>query len=63
MVAMRRVRVVCKFNDDVGPVSGHAVMGVERVREWAENAALGSSSVEDQWGGGLDTSSDHLTSA
>ncbi len=37
--------VVSKFDDDVRAVCGCIVVCVQ---EWAENAALGSTSVEDQ---------------
>ncbi len=40
--------VVSKFDDDVGAVCGCTVMCVQGVQEWAENAALRSTSVEDQ---------------
>ncbi len=40
--------VICKFYDDVGAVCGCTVVCVQGVLEWAENAALRSTSVEDQ---------------
>ena len=42
--------VVCKHNDGVGVVPGHAVVGEQGVQERTEHAPLGSSSVEDQRG-------------
>ncbi len=40
--------VVSKFDDDVGAVCGCTVMCVQGVQEWAEDAALRSTSVEYQ---------------
>ncbi len=40
--------VVSKFDDDVGSVCGCTVKCVQGVQEWAEDAALRSTSVEDQ---------------
>ncbi len=40
--------VICKFEDDVGAFCGCTVMCVQGVQEWAEDAALRSTSVEDQ---------------
>ncbi len=40
--------VVSKFDDDVGAVCGCTVVCVQGVQEWAEDAALRSTSVEDQ---------------
>ncbi len=40
--------VVCKFDDDVGAVCSCTVVCVQGVQEWAEDAALRSTSVEDQ---------------
>ncbi len=40
--------VFSKFDDDVGAVCGCTVMCVQGVQEWAENAALRSTSVEGQ---------------
>ncbi len=40
--------VIGKFDDDVGAVCGCTVVCVQGVQEWAENAALRSTSVEDQ---------------
>ncbi len=43
--------VVSEFDDDVGAVCGCTVMcvqGVQGVQEWAEDAALRSTSVEGQ---------------
>ncbi len=40
--------VVCKFDDDVGAVCCCTVVCVQGVQEWAEDAALRSTSVEDQ---------------
>ncbi len=55
--------VVSKFDDDVGAVCGYTVMCVQGVQEWAEDAALRSTSVEDQGRLGIVAHSDHLTSA
>ncbi len=40
--------VIGKFDDDVGAVCCCTVMCVQGVQEWAEDAALRSTSVEDQ---------------
>ncbi len=40
--------VICKFDDDVRAVCGCIVMCVQGVQELAEEAALRSTSVEDQ---------------
>ncbi len=40
--------VICKFEDDVGAVCGCTIVCVQGVQELAEDAALRSSSVEDQ---------------
>ncbi len=40
--------VVSEFDDDVGAVCGCTVMREQGVQEWAENAALRSTSVEGQ---------------
>ncbi len=40
--------VISKFDDDVGAVCGCTVVCVQGVQEWAEDAALRSTSVEDQ---------------
>ncbi len=40
--------VVSIFDDDVGAVCGCTVMCVQGVQGWAEDAALSSTSVEDQ---------------
>ncbi len=40
--------VIGKFADDVGAVCGCTVVCVQGVQEWAEDAALRSTSVEDQ---------------
>ncbi len=40
--------VINKFDDDVGAVCDCTVMCVQGVEEWAEDAALRSTSVEDQ---------------
>ncbi len=40
--------VISKFDDDVGAVCSCIVMCVQGVQEWAEDAALRSTSVEDQ---------------
>ncbi len=40
--------VICKFDDDVRGVCGCTVVCVQGVPEWAEDAALRSTSVEDQ---------------
>ncbi len=55
--------VVSKFDDDVGAVCGCTVMCVQGVQEWAEDAALRSTSVEDQGRWGVVAHSDYLTSA
>ncbi len=53
--------VVSEF--DVGAVCGCTVMCVQGVQEWAENAALRSTSVEGQRRLSVVAHSDHLTSA
>ncbi len=40
--------VISEFDDDVGAVCGCTVMCVQGVQEWAEDAALRSTSVEGQ---------------
>ncbi len=40
--------VIGKFDDDVGAVCCCTVMCVQGVQEWAEDATLRSTSVEDQ---------------
>ncbi len=40
--------VVSEFDDDVGAVCGCTVMCVQGVQEWAEDAALRSTSVQGQ---------------
>ncbi len=40
--------VISELDDDVGAVCGCTVMCVQGVQEWAENAALRSTSVEGQ---------------
>ncbi len=40
--------VISKFDDDIGAVCSCAVMCVQGVQEWAEDAALKSTSVEDR---------------
>ncbi len=40
--------VIGKFDDDVGAVCSCTVVCVQGVQEWAENAALRSTSVEGQ---------------
>ncbi len=40
--------VICKFDDDIGAVCSCTVMCVQGVQEWAEDAALWSTSVEGQ---------------
>ncbi len=40
--------VISKFDNDVGAVCGCTVMCVHGVQEWAEDATLRSTSVEDQ---------------
>ncbi len=40
--------VIGKFDDNVRNVCGCTVMCVQAVQEWAEDAALRSTSVEDQ---------------
>ncbi len=40
--------VISKFDDDIGAVCSCTVMCVQGVQEWAEDAALRSTSVEDQ---------------
>ncbi len=55
--------VIGKFDDDVGAVCCCTVMCVQGVQEWAEDAALRSTSVEDQGRISIVAHSDHLTSA
>nr|AAM55226.1 CA protein [Schistosoma japonicum] len=55
--------VVCKLNDSVGGVHGHAVVGEQGVQERAQNAPLWGPSVEDQWGGDVVTYPHHLGAA
>ncbi len=55
--------VISKFDDDVGAVCGCTVVCVQGVQEWAEDAALWSTSVEDQGRLCVVAHSDHLTSA
>ncbi len=55
--------VIGKFYDDVGAVCGCTVVCVQGVKEWAEDAALRSTSVADQGRSGVAAHSDHLTSA
>ncbi len=40
--------VISKFDNDVGAVCGCTVVCVQGVQEWAEDAALRSTGVEDQ---------------
>ncbi len=40
--------VISKFDDDIGAVCSCTVVCVQGVQEWAEDAALRSTSVEDQ---------------
>ncbi len=40
--------VISKFDDDIGAVCGCTVMCVQEVQEWAEDAALQSTNVNDQ---------------
>ncbi len=40
--------VISKFDNDIGAVCGCTVVCVQGVQEWAEGAALRSTSVEDQ---------------
>ncbi len=40
--------VISKFDDDIGAVGGYTVVCVQGVQEWAEDAALRSTSVEGQ---------------
>ncbi len=40
--------VISKFDDDIGAVCSCTVMCVQGVQEWAEDAALRCTSVEDQ---------------
>ena len=47
MSVIRPTGVVCKLNDCVGVVPGHAVVGEQGVQEGTENAPLRGSSVED----------------
>ena len=42
--------VIGKLNDGVGVVSGHAVVGEQRVQEGTEHAPLRGPCVEDQHG-------------
>ncbi len=55
--------VISKLDDDVGAVCGCTVMCVQGIQKWAENAALRSTSVDDQGRLGIAAHSDHLTSA
>ncbi len=55
--------VISKFDDDIGAVCSCTVVCVQGVQEWAEDAALWSTSVEDQRRWGVVTHSDYLTSA
>ncbi len=55
--------VIGKFDDDVGAVCSCTVVCVQGVQEWAEDAALRGTSVEDQGRWGVVAHSDHLTSA
>ncbi len=55
--------VIGKFDDVVGAVCGCTVLCVQGVHEWAEDAALRSTSVEDLGRWGVVAHSDHLTSA
>ncbi len=55
--------VISKFDDDIGAVCSCTVICVQGVQEWAEDAALRSTSVEDQGRWGVVAHSDHLTSA
>ncbi len=55
--------VIGKFDDDVRAVCGCTVVCVQGVQEWAEDAALRSTSVENQGRGGVVAHSDHLTFA
>ncbi len=54
--------VICKFYDDVGAVCGCTVVCVQGVKEWAEDAALRSTSVEDQGRSGVAAHSDFCLS-
>ncbi len=54
---------ICKFDDDVRAVCGCTVMCVQGVQEWAEDAALRSTGVEDQGRWCVVAHSGHLTSA
>jgi hypothetical protein len=45
-----RCCVVCKLNDGVGVVLGHAVMGEQGAQEGTEHTPLRGSRVEDQRG-------------
>ncbi len=54
--------VISKFDDDIGAVCSCTVVCVQGVQEWAENATLRCTSVEDQ-GRCVVAHSDHLTSA
>ncbi len=54
--------VISKLDDDVG-ICGCTVVCVQGVQQWAEDAALRSTSVEDQGRLGVVAHSDHLTSA
>ena len=42
--------VICKLDDGVGAVCGHAVMGEQGIEERAEHSALGCAGVESQGG-------------
>ncbi len=56
-------RVISEFDDDVRAVCGCTVVCVQGVQEWADNAALRNTSVENQQRWVNVTHSDHLTSA
>jgi hypothetical protein len=52
--------VVCKLDDLVGGVHGHAVMGEQGVQEGAEQAPLWGPCVEEQQSGGVVSYLHHL---
>ncbi len=55
--------VIGKFYDDVRAVCSCTFVCVQGVQEWAEDAVLQSTNVEDQGRWGVVAHSDHLTSA
>ncbi len=55
--------VISKFDDDIGAVCCCTVVCVQGVQEWAEDATLWGTNVEDQGRLCVVAHSDHLTSA